>query len=97
MNVYDLLGSHGQEYGLRADQEARKAIDPSIYQSVAGQDRYLSWGTMDIYCPTMEAVVSGVHAHVATWMPLHSTTPTRPHRPCETRPFRSTRTDGQCR
>ena len=58
MNMYDLLGLHGQDYALKNDPRARQAVDAGIFESVAGQDRCFGAGTLNIYLPTMHSIVS---------------------------------------
>ena len=61
MNLYGLLGSNAQTYELRNDPEATAAVDPNIRQQLYGQDRYFGAGTLEIYSPTIEQIVSNQH------------------------------------
>ncbi len=56
LNMYDLFGGQGTDYGLRNDQAARKAVDFEIRAQFNGKDRYFSrQGTVSLYSPTMKA------------------------------------------
>jgi hypothetical protein len=59
MNMYDLLGNHGRGYTLKSNELARKVIEPGIYAAVAGKDRYFTEGQLNIYTPTIKAIVEG--------------------------------------
>ena len=58
MNLYGLLGTNAQSYELRSDPASIAAVDPEIRRQLAGQERYFGDGTLEIFSPTMERLVS---------------------------------------
>jgi hypothetical protein len=59
LNMYDLLGLHGQRYHLKTDEKAREAIDSGIFAAISGKERHFGGGQLRIYSPTMDAIISG--------------------------------------
>ena len=57
LNLYDLLGGHGNQYTLRKNMQARKAIISNLYSQVTGKDRYFTHGDLDIYEASMQKIV----------------------------------------
>ncbi len=53
LNMYDLLGLHGQRYHLKTEEKARQAIDSDIYAAISGRERQFGGGRLEICSPTM--------------------------------------------
>jgi len=57
LNMYGLLGRHGGGYLLVEDERAKKAVNDAIYKRIAGKERYFGGGSLNLYSPTLEALV----------------------------------------
>jgi hypothetical protein len=49
LNIYGLLGYHGQDYPLRGNAKAIAALDPELLERIKDGDRYFSRGDLKIY------------------------------------------------
>jgi len=57
LNIYGLLGNHGNQYKLRQDERVISSIDEKIYDDVQQGDSYFSYGNLAIYLPGMRYIM----------------------------------------
>lgn len=57
LNIYGLLGNHGQKYALRTDSRVISSIDNVIFENVQQGDHYFSYGNLNIYETGMDYII----------------------------------------